>query len=62
MTNMTPIDYVRIRSFRSFADIEIDGLSRVAVLIGANGFGKSDFICFFEAMEAGRDGGGGGSG
>ena len=59
MTSMVPIDYVRIRGFRSFSDIEIDGLPRVAVLIGANGSGKSNFIRFFEAMEAGQDGGGG---
>ena len=51
MSSAVCIDYVRVRGFRSLADIEIDGLPRVAVLIGANGSGKSNFIRFFEMMS-----------
>ena len=45
------IDSVHIRGFRSLADVEINGLPRAAVLIGANGSGKSNFIRFFEMMS-----------
>ncbi len=44
------IEYLRIRGFRSLADIEIDALPGTAVLIGANGCGKSNFIRFFEMV------------
>lgn len=45
------IDRVRIRGFRSLADIEIAGLPDVTVMIGANGSGKSNFIRFFEMLS-----------
>ena len=45
------IEYVRIRGFRSLADVELSELPRVAVLIGANGSGKSNFIRFFEMLS-----------
>ena len=45
------IESVRIRGFRSLADVEISGLPRAAVLIGANGSGKSNFIRFFEMLS-----------
>ena len=45
------IGSVRIRGFRSLADIELSGLPRAAVLIGANGSGKSNFIRFFEMLS-----------
>ena len=45
------IESVRIRGFRSLADVEISGLPRAAVLIGANGCGKSNFIRFFEMLS-----------
>lgn len=45
------IDRVRIKGFRSLADIEITGLPDVTVMIGANGSGKSNFIRFFEMLS-----------
>ena len=45
------IDQVRIKGFRSLADIEITGLPDVTVMIGANGSGKSNFIRFFEMLS-----------
>ncbi len=44
------INSIHVKGFRSLADVEIDDLPRVAVLIGANGSGKSNFIRFFEMM------------
>ena len=39
---MNKIEFVRIRGFRSLADVEIDDIPDAAVLIGANGSGKSN--------------------
>ena len=48
---MNRIDSVRIRGFRSLADVQLSGLPDATVLIGANGAGKSNFIRFFEMMS-----------
>ena len=45
------IESVRIQGFRSLADVEISEMPRTAVLIGANGSGKSNFIRFFEMLS-----------
>ena len=45
------IEYIRIRGFRSLADVELEGLPGAVVLIGANGSGKSNFIRFFEMLS-----------
>ena len=45
------IESIRIKGFRSLADVEIEHLPRLAVLIGANGSGKSNVIRFFEMMS-----------
>ena len=42
---------VRIRGFRSLADVELSDLSNATVLIGANGSGKSNFIRFFDMLR-----------
>ena len=47
----TRIESVRIKGFRSLADIELSGLGGATVMIGANGSGKSNFIRFFEMMS-----------
>ena len=44
MSDTTAVERIRIRGFRSLADIEIRDLPRVAVLIGANGSGKSNLM------------------
>ena len=44
------IESVRIRGFRSLADVALSGLPRRTVLIGANGSGKSNIISFFELV------------
>ncbi len=46
-----PIERVQVRGFRSLADVELRGLPGAAVLIGANGAGKSNFIRFFEMLS-----------
>ena len=45
------IESVRIKGFRSLADIEINNLQMATVLVGANGSGKSNFVRFFELMN-----------
>ena len=45
------IEFVRIRGFRSLADVELSEIPKAAVLIGANGSGKSNFIRFFELLN-----------
>ena len=47
----TKIESVRIRGFRSLADVELSDLGGATVMIGANGSGKSNFIRFFEMMS-----------
>ena len=42
---------IHIKGFRSLADVKINNLPQVVVLIGANGAGKSNFIRFFEMMS-----------
>ncbi len=49
--NPATIESVRIKGFRSLADVELSDLPRAAVLIGANGSGKSNFIRFFEMLS-----------
>ena len=51
LSNTTFIDQVRIRGFRSMVDVELSEIPRAAVLIGANGSGKSNFIRFFEMLR-----------
>ena len=46
------IDSVRIRGFRSLADVELADLPNAAILLGANGAGKSNIIRFFELVSA----------
>ena len=45
------IESVHIQGFRSLADVEISVMPRAAVLIGANGSGKSNFVRFFEMLS-----------
>ncbi len=50
-TNLTRIESVHIRGFRSLADFKVSGLPGATVLIGPNGSGKSNFIRFFEMLS-----------
>ena len=45
------LDHIRIRGFRSLADVELSEIPKAAVMIGANGSGKSNFIRFFEMLS-----------
>lgn len=45
------IERVHVRGFRSLADVELTDLPQAAVLIGANGAGKSSLIRFFEMLS-----------
>ena len=51
MTGTTRLESVRIRGFRSLADVELSGLGATSVLIGSNGSGKSNFMRFFEMLS-----------
>lgn len=44
------IESVRIKGFRSLADMEIKNFPQSTVLVGANGSGKSNIMQFFEMM------------
>lgn len=44
------IENISIRGFRSLADVKLEGLPPVAVLIGANASGKSNVMRFFEML------------
>ena len=45
------IESLRVRGFRSLADIELSGLPPAAVLIGPNGSGKSNVLRFLNMMR-----------
>ena len=44
------IESIEIRGFRSLADVKVTDLPPVAVLIGANGSGKSNVMRFFQML------------
>lgn len=46
----TKIDSFSIKGFRSLADVSVSALPDVAVMIGANGSGKSNIIRFFDML------------
>ncbi len=45
------IESLRIRGFRSLADVDLSNLGNANVLIGPNGSGKSNFIRLFEMLS-----------
>ena len=45
------IESIKIRGFRSLADVEMSEMPQATVLIGANGSGKSNFMRFFEMLS-----------
>lgn len=47
----TALDHISIRGFRSLENVELPEIPSAAVLIGANGSGKSNFIRFFEMLS-----------
>ena len=47
----TKIDSISIKGFRSLADVSVSGLPDVAVMIGANGSGKSNVVRFFDMLS-----------
>lgn len=51
MTGTTRLESVRIRGFRSLADVELSELGSTSLLIGSNGSGKSNFMRFFEMLS-----------
>ena len=46
------IDSLHIKGFRSFANVRIADMPNPAVLLGANGSGKSNLLRFFEMMTS----------
>lgn len=47
----TRIESIKIKGFRSLADVELSDMPSATVLIGANGSGKSNFMRFFEMLS-----------
>jgi len=45
------IEYIEIKGYKSIKEAKIE-LSRINILIGANGVGKSNFISFFKLINA----------
>ena len=45
------IEYLRVRGFRSLADVELSPVAGANVLIGANGSGKSNIVHFFTMLS-----------
>lgn len=48
------MDYITIKGYKSIKDVNLK-LSPINILIGANGSGKSNFISFFEFLNAIQD-------
>ena len=51
MTETARLESVRIRGFRSLANVELSDLGTTSILIGSNGSGKSNFMRFFEMLS-----------
>ena len=41
------IERLRVKNFRAFKDVEMRGIPRFAILVGANGTGKSTLFTVF---------------
>ena len=48
------MDYIKIKGYKSIKEINLN-ISPINILIGANGSGKSNFISFFEFLNALQD-------
>ena len=51
MDPTSKIESIKIRGFRSLADVELTDMPNAAVLIGPNGSGKSNFIRFLDMLH-----------
>ena len=45
------VESMTVRGFRSLLDVRLEGLPMAAILIGANGSGKSNFMRFFDMLS-----------
>lgn len=43
------MDYIEIKGYKFIREAKVE-LNPINILIGANGSGKSNFICFFEFL------------
>jgi predicted ATPase len=53
---MPALDWITVQGFKSIASVERVALSRINLIIGANGSGKSNFISAFSFLNTIRDG------
>ena len=52
MNATTPmVESIRVRGFRSLADVELSGLGMATVLIGPNGSGKLNVLQFLDLLR-----------
>ena len=54
---MSALDQISLQGFKSIRELNEFGLSKVNVLIGANGAGKSNLVDFFRMLRAMAEGG-----
>src|SRR2546421_11991740 len=47
-----PLDSITVKGFRSIREIKDFPLTKLNVLVGANGAGKSNFVDFFRLLRA----------
>src|SRR2546429_3895267 len=52
-----PLDSITVKGFRSIREIKDFPLTKLNVLVGANGAGKSNFVDFFRLLRAMAEGG-----
>lgn len=51
MTTRESIDTISIKGFKSIRNLESLRLGSINVLIGSNGFGKSNFVAYFRMFS-----------
>lgn len=49
------IERLRVKNFRAFKDVEMREIPRFAILVGANGTGKSTLFTVFGFVFEGKD-------
>jgi len=54
-TVLERIESLHIKGFRSLADVKLDNIPNPMVLLGANGAGKSNVMCFLGLLRAMHD-------
>jgi len=54
--NVMQIEYLRLKNFRAFRDVEMRDIPRFMVMVGANGTGKSTLFTVFGFLRDAMNG------